>query len=115
MDKWKNDWLMRRGAEFDVIPQAAEVELCPQGTLAERLRAAGAVFLPSTRQQGWVLCVRKGGKRENLTVENISLNALHGDFEQQLRGDTNGNLIFNKTARNFNPLIARAAKLPSQR
>jgi 3-oxoacid CoA-transferase subunit A len=91
-----------------------EVELCPQGSLAERMRAAGAgipAFYTPTgvgtrRAEGRE--VREFGGREYLLEE-----ALHGDFAfvKAWRGDTHGNLVFRKTARNFNPLAAKAARI----
>jgi 3-oxoacid CoA-transferase A subunit len=91
-----------------------DVELCPQGTLAERMRAAGAgipAFYTPTgvgtlRAEGRE--VRDFGGRSFLLEE-----ALHGDFAfvKAWRGDTHGNLVFRKTARNFNPLAAKAARV----
>jgi 3-oxoacid CoA-transferase subunit A len=91
-----------------------EVELCPQGTLAERMRAAGAgipaFFTPTgvgtLRAEGKE--IRAFGGRTYLLEE-----ALHGDFAfvKAWKGDTHGNLVFRKTARNFNPLVAKAARI----
>ena len=91
-----------------------EVELCPQGTLAERLRAAGAgipgFYTPTgagtPRADGRE--TREFGGRTCLLEE-----ALHGDFGfvKAWKGDTHGNLVFRKTARNFNPLVAKAARI----
>jgi len=91
-----------------------DVELCPQGTLAERMRAAGAgipAFYTPTgvgtlRAEGRE--VRDFGGRSFLLEE-----ALHGDFAfvKAWRGDSHGNLVFRKTARNFNPLAAKAARI----
>ena len=91
-----------------------EVELCPQGTLAERLRAAGA-GIPAFYTPTGVGTLRAEGRetREFNGREYLLEHALHGDFGlvKAQKGDTHGNLIFNKTARNFNPLIARAARI----
>ncbi len=91
-----------------------EVELCPQGTLAERLRAAGA-GIPAFYTPTGVGTLRAEGKetREFGGREYLLEEALHGDvaFVKAWKGDTHGNLIFRKTARNFNPLVAKAATL----
>jgi 3-oxoacid CoA-transferase subunit A len=91
-----------------------DVELCPQGTLAERLRAAGA-GIPAFFTATGVGTLRAEG-RETRTFEGreyLMERALSGDFGlvKAWRGDTHGNLIFRKTARNFNPLVARAARI----
>ena len=91
-----------------------DVELCPQGSLAERMRAAGAgipAFYTPTgvgtlRAEGRE--VRDFGGRPYLLEE-----ALHGDFAfvKAWRGDSHGNLVFRKTARNFNQPMATAGKV----
>jgi len=91
-----------------------DVELCPQGTLAERLRAAGA-GVPAFYTPTGVGTLRAEG-RETRDFDGRSYlleHALHGDFAfvKAWKGDTHGNLIFRKTARNFNPLVAKAAKI----
>ena len=57
--------------------------------------------------------MRRRETREFNGREYLLEHALHGDFGlvKAQKGDTHGNLIFNKTARNFNPLIARAARI----
>lgn len=91
-----------------------EVELCPQGTLAERLRAAGA-GIPAFYTPTGVGTLRAEGKetRSFKGREYLLEEALGGDIAlvKAWRGDTHGNLIFRKTARNFNPLVAKAAHL----
>ena len=91
-----------------------EVELCPQGTLAERMRAAGA-GIPAFYTPTGVGTLRAEGKetREFDGRTYLLADALHGDFAfvKAWKGDTHGNLIFRKTARNFNPLVAKAAKV----
>ena len=91
-----------------------EVELCPQGTLAERLRAAGA-GIPAFYTPTGVGTLRAEG-RETRSFDGQSYlmeHALPGDFGlvKAYKGDTHGNLVFRKTARNFNPLVARASKV----
>lgn len=91
-----------------------EVELCPQGTLAERLRAAGA-GIPAFYTPTGVGTLRAEGRetREFNGRTYLLEEALHGDvaFVKAWKGDTHGNLVFRKTARNFNPLVAKAATL----
>ena len=91
-----------------------EVELCPQGTLAERMRAAGA-GIPAFFTPTGVGTKRAEGREMSEFDGRISLmeHALHGDsaFVKAWKGDTHGNLVFRKTARNFNPLVAKAAKV----
>lgn len=91
-----------------------DVELCPQGTLAERLRAAGA-GIPAFYTATGVGTLRAEG-RETRSFdgrEYLLERALAGDVAlvKAWKGDRHGNLVFRKTARNFNPLVARAAKL----
>ena len=91
-----------------------EVELCPQGTLAERLRAAGA-GIPAFYTPTGVGTLRAEDResRQFGDREYILEHALHGDFAlvKAWKGDTHGNLVFRKTARNFNPLVAKAARV----
>lgn len=91
-----------------------EVELCPQGTLAERLRAAGA-GIPAFYTPTGVGTLRAEGRetREFDGRTYLMERALHGDVAlvKAWKGDTHGNLVFRKTARNFNPLVAKAARL----
>ena len=88
------------------------VELCPQGTLAERMRAAGA-GIPAFYTPTGVGTLRAEGKetREFAGRTYLLEEALRGDFAfvKAWKGDTHGNLVFRKTARNFNPLVAKAA------
>jgi len=96
-----------------------EVELCPQGTLAERLRAAGA-GIPAFFTPTGFGTVRAEGKetrvfRDRLGVERnyILETALSGDFAlvKAWKGDRFGNLVYRKTARNFNAVMATAARV----
>ena len=91
-----------------------DVELCPQGTLAERLRAAGA-GIPAFYTATGVGTLRAEG-RETRSFDGrdyLLERALGGDVAlvKAWKGDRHGNLVFRKTARNFNPLVARAATL----
>jgi len=91
-----------------------EVELCPQGTLAERLRAGGA-GIPAFFTPTGAGTVRAEG-RETRTFDGrecVLETALKGDFAivKAWKGDRWGNLVYRKTARNFNPMIAAAGKI----
>lgn len=93
---------------------ALEVELLPQGTMVERIRAAGAgvfgVYLPT----GVGTCVAEG-KEVRLfgATECVLEYPLAADyaFIRAYQGDRLGNLVYRKTARNFNPVMARAARI----
>jgi len=89
-----------------------EVELVPQGTLAERIRAAGMGLGGILTPTGLGTEVEKG--KEVLEIDGKSFlleKPLSGNVAlvKALRADKAGNLVFNKSARNFNPLIAMAA------
>jgi 3-oxoacid CoA-transferase subunit A len=91
-----------------------EVELCPQGTLAERLRAGGAGIAAFYTPTGYGTKVADG--KETRTIGDVTCvleHAIRGDFAivKAQRGDRWGNLVFNKTARNFNPLCAQAGTI----
>ncbi len=90
------------------------VDLIPQGTLATRLLAAGygmpAIYTPA----GVGTEVAQGKELRNFNGKDHLLEyAFEIDFSiiKAWRGDTHGNLIFRKTSRNFNPLIAMAGKI----
>jgi len=91
-----------------------EVELCPQGTLAERLRAGGA-GIPAFFTPTGAGTVRAEG-RETRTFdgrEHVLESAIRGDFAivKAWKGDRWGNLVYRKTSRNFNPMVATAGKI----
>ena len=91
-----------------------EVELCPQGTLAERLRAGGAGIEGFYTPTGFGTKVAEGKETRELGGKQCVLEtALRGDFAivKAWKGDAWGNLVFKKTSRNFNPLVAQAGKV----
>lgn len=91
-----------------------ETELVPQGTLAERIRAGGA-GIPAFYTPTGAATPAAGGKetREFGGRPCLLEHALRADFAliKAWRGDRWGNLIYRKTARNFNPVMAAAAKV----
>lgn len=91
-----------------------EVELCPQGTLAERLRAGGAGIEAFYTPTGYGTKVAEGKETREIGGKRCVLeHAIRGDFAivKAWRGDRWGNLVFRKTSRNFNPLCAQAGKI----
>ena len=91
-----------------------ELELVPQGTLAERLRAGGAgipAFFTAT-SVGTPLAEGKE-QRQFDGRDYVMEHAIEGDFAliKCERADRHGNLVYNKTARNFAPIMAMAAKI----
>ena len=91
-----------------------ELEFCPQGTLAERLRAGGAGIPGFYTPTGVGTKIAEGKEvRQFNGREYILEKGIIGDFAfvKAWKGDKFGNLIFRKTARNFNPLAATAGKI----
>jgi len=100
--------------EQQLLSGELEVELTPQGTLAERMRAGGAGIPAFFTAAGAGTLIAKGKEvREFGGRKFILEQAIVSDFSivKAWRGDTMGNLIFRKTARNFNPLAAMAGKI----
>jgi 3-oxoacid CoA-transferase subunit A len=95
-----------------VLSGELQVELNPQGTLAERLRAGGAGIPAFYTPTGYGTMVAEGKETREFDGRNYVLErALRGDFAfiKAWKGDRWGNLIYRKTARNFNPMMATAA------
>ena len=91
-----------------------EVELVPQGTLAERIRAGGAGIPGFYTATGANTLVADGKERRRFgNREYILEHGISGEFAlvHAWKGDTEGNLIYRKTARNFNPLVAMAGRI----
>ena len=91
-----------------------EVELVPQGTLAERIRAGGAGIGGFYTATGVGTQVAEGKETRTLSGREYLLELpLHADFAlvRAWRGDTWGNLVYRKTTRNFQPMMAAAAKV----
>ena len=107
-------------AEFErqLLSGELEVELIPQGTLATRCMAAGygmpAIFTPAG--VGTEVAIGKETRKfivEGVEKEFLMEHAFDADFAlvKAWKGDTQGNLIFKETARNFNPMMAMAGKI----
>jgi len=103
-------------AEFErqMLSEELEVDLIPQGTLAERCRAGGAGIPAFYTPAGFGTEVAEGKEvREFNRVPHILEYALRADFAfvKAWKGDAAGNLVYKGTARNFNPLMAMAGKI----
>jgi 3-oxoacid CoA-transferase, B subunit/3-oxoacid CoA-transferase, A subunit len=100
--------------ERQVLSGELQLELVPQGTLAERLRAGGA-GIPAfyTPTAAGTLLAEGKETRSFDGRPHVLETALKADVAlvKAWKGDTQGNLVFRKTARNFNPMIATCAKV----
>ncbi|NWG70871.1 MAG: CoA transferase subunit A [Parvularculaceae bacterium] len=91
-----------------------ELEFNPQGTLAERIRAGGAGIPAFYTKTGVGTLVAEGKEHKIFDGETyIMETALKADLAvvKAFRGDEEGNLVYRKTARNFNPMMAAAAEI----
>ncbi len=98
--------------EKQFLDKVLDVEFCPQGTLAERIRAAGAGIPAFYTPTGVGTVVAEGKPTATFNGKSyIQEKALHADFAlvKAWKGDSQGNLVFRKTARNFNAVMATAA------
>src|SRR5262245_45105972 len=91
-----------------------EIEFNPQGTLAERIRAGGA-GIPAffTRTGAGTMIAEGKEEREFNGVRHVMERGLvaHPSIAHAWTGDTEGNLVYRKTARNFNPMMATAGRV----
>jgi len=100
--------------ERQMLNGELEVDLIPQGTLAERCRATGAGIPAFYTPAGFGTEVAQGKETREFNGKMYVLeHAFQPDFAfvKAWKGDTAGNLIFKGTARNFNPLMAMAGKI----
>lgn len=105
-DSWHFDKLYREGR--------IELELVPQGNLAERIRAAGAGIGGFFTPTGYGTELAKGKETRIIAGKGYVLESpIHADFAliKAERGDRWGNLTYRMTARNFGPIMASAAKI----
>ena len=104
-DSWHFDELYRKGE--------IELELVPQGNLAERIRAAGAGIGAFFTPTGYGTLLAEGKETREINGKNYVLEyPIHADFAliKAQVADTMGNLTYHETARNFAPIMAAAAK-----
>lgn len=100
--------------ESQMMSGELEVELTPQGTLAEKMRAGGAGIPAFFTATGYGTAVADGKEEREFNGRQYILEeSITGDFAivKAWKADTFGNLMFRKTARNFNPLAAMAGKV----
>ena len=103
--------------ERQMLSGELEVDLIPQGSLAERCRAGGAGIPAFFTPAGFGTEVAEGKEVRVFNGKpHILETALSADYAivKAWKGDTEGNLIYKATARNFNPMMAMAGKLPKQ-
>jgi len=103
-------------AEFErqYLAGELEVEFVPQGTLAERMRAGGAGIPAFFTPAGFGTVVAEGKETREFDGKSYVLErGIVGDFSlvAAWKGDRLGNLVYRKTARNFNPMAATAGKI----
>ncbi|PTB96999.1 succinyl-CoA--3-ketoacid-CoA transferase [Marivirga lumbricoides] len=103
-------------AEFErqLLEGELEVDLIPQGTLAERIRAGGAGIPAFFTPAGYGTEVAEGKETREFEGKMYLMEEwLRADFSlvKAWKGDTAGNLVFKGTARNFNPMMAAAGKI----
>ncbi len=99
--------------EEQMLRGEVEVELIPQGTFSERIRAAGLGIRAFYTPTGVGTLIAEGKEVKTFDRPCILEEALHADFAiiKAQKSDTFGNLWFKETARNFSPLMAMAAKV----
>jgi 3-oxoacid CoA-transferase subunit A len=100
--------------ERQYLSKELELEFNPQGTLAERIRAGGAGIPAFYTKTGYGTLVAEGKETRQFNGEwYVMETGLVADLAivKALKGDRDGNLIYNKTARNFNPMMATAGKV----
>jgi 3-oxoacid CoA-transferase subunit A len=91
-----------------------EIEFNPQGTLAERIRAGGAGIPAFFTRTGAGTLIAEGKEEREIDGERYVMErGLVADLSivHAWKGDTEGNLVYRKTARNFNPMMATAGKV----
>ncbi len=103
-------------AEFErqFLSGELEVEFCPQGTLAERMRAGGAGIPGFYTRTGIGTVVAEGKEHKNFDgITYILERGIRADLAlvKAWKADTHGNLIYRRTARNFNPDAATCGKI----
>jgi 3-oxoacid CoA-transferase A subunit len=103
-----------REFERQFLTNELQVDLIPQGTFAERIRAGGAGIGGFFTPTGYGTVVAEGKETREIDGVHYVLEApLRADFAfvKAHTGDTHGNLVYRHTARNFNPVMATAARV----
>ena len=99
--------------ERQYLQKELEVDLIPQGTFSERIRAGGAGIGGFFTPTGYGTLIAEGKETREIDGRHFVLERpLHADFAfvKAWKGDRVGNLVFRRTARNFNPVMATAAR-----
>lgn len=99
--------------ERQFLQKEIDVELVPQGTFSERMRAAGAGIPAFFTPTGYGTLIAEGKETREFDGRHYVMErALHADFAfvKAWKGDAVGNLVYRRTARNFNPVMATAAR-----
>jgi 3-oxoacid CoA-transferase subunit A len=103
-----------REFERQALAGEIEVELVPQGTFSERIRAAGAGIGGFFTPTGYGTLIAEGKETREMNGKHYVLEmplAADYAFVRAWKGDRVGNLVYRKTARNFNPVMATAARV----
>jgi 3-oxoacid CoA-transferase subunit A len=103
-----------REFERQFLSGALEIEFCPQGTLAERMRAGGAGIPGFYTRTGVGTSVAEGKEQHEFDGHTYILErGIRADLAlvKAWKGDASGNLIYRKTARNFNPMAATCGRV----
>jgi 3-oxoacid CoA-transferase subunit A len=103
-----------REFERQFLSGTLEIEFCPQGTLAERMRAGGAGLPGFFTRTGVGTAVAEGKEHREFDGQSYILEqGIRADISlvKAWKGDTSGNLIYRKTARNFNPVAATCGRI----
>src|SRR5579863_2423449 len=103
-----------REFERQFLSGVLEIEFCPQGTLAERMRAGGAGIPGFFTRTGVGTAIAEGKEHRIFDGKTYILEqGIRADLSlvKAWKGDTSGNLIYRKTARNFNPMAATCGRI----
>ncbi len=103
-----------REFERQYLSGALEIEFCPQGTLAERMRAGGAGIPAFFTRAGVGTAIAEGKEHRVFDGHAYILErSIHADLAlvKAWKGDRSGNLVYRKTARNFNPMAATCGRV----
>ena len=103
-----------REFERQFLSGTLEIEFCPQGTLAERMRAGGAGIPGFFTRTGVGTAVAEGKEHRVFDGKTYILEQgirAHLALVKAWKGDTSGNLVYRKTARNFNPVAATCGRI----